>query len=61
MVIVEDITVLYIPALLRTIKLNGSYYLSVLIYSCIILSIRMMLDERESISRHKKLFHANIL
>ena len=29
MVIVEDITVLYIPALLRTIKLNGSYYLSV--------------------------------
>lgn len=42
MVIVEDITVLYIPALLRTIKLNGSYYLSFLIYSCIILSIRCL-------------------
>lgn len=42
MVIVQDITVLYIPALLRTIKLNGSYYLSVLIYSCIILSTRCL-------------------
>ena len=42
MVIVGDITVLYIPALLRTIKLNESYYLSVLIYSCIILSIRCL-------------------
>ena len=35
MAIVQDITVLYIPKLLRKIKLNGSYYLSVLIYSCV--------------------------